>query len=149
MSTRHRALEKLESRPYQAKTMVNKLKHVDSWFWIRYTLNPYRGCAHLRVYCDARANQYGLADTFDQVVYYKENAVEVLEKQLPKLKRDIALGGSSEMAFRHLDGREGSFQEHFQVKRRKTKPCFVCGMPIEKIMVGGRGTYFCPKCQAG
>jgi len=55
------------------------------------------------------------------------------------------------MAFLHLDGREGSFQEHFQVKRRKAskaRPCLVCGTPIEKIMVGSRGTYFCPKCQA-
>lgn len=80
---------KIENRPYQAKSMVNKLKHVDDWFWINYTLNPYRGCAHLCVYCDARANQYGLSETFEQVVYYKENAVEVLEKQLPKLKRGI------------------------------------------------------------
>ena len=80
---------KIENRPYQAKSMVNKLKHVDDWFWINYTLNPYRGCAHLCAYCDARANQYGLSATFEQAVYYKENAVEVLEKQLPRLKRGI------------------------------------------------------------
>jgi len=80
---------KIEYRPYRARSMINKLKHVDDWFWVSYTLNPYRGCAHLCVYCDARANQYGLSATFEQVVYYKENAVEVLEKQLPKLKRGV------------------------------------------------------------
>ena len=79
----------IEYRPYRARSMLNKLKHVDDWFWVSYTLNPYRGCAHLCVYCDARANQYGLSETFEQVVYYKENAVEVLEKQLPKLKRGV------------------------------------------------------------
>ena len=79
----------IEYRPYQARSMVNRLKHVDDWFWVSYTLNPYRGCAHLCVYCDARDNQYGLSATFEQVVYYKENAVEVLERQLPRLKRGI------------------------------------------------------------
>ncbi len=80
---------KIEYRPYRARSMLNKLKHVDDWLWVSYTLNPYRGCAHLCVYCDARANQYGLSATFEQIVYYKENAVEVLEKQLPRLRRDI------------------------------------------------------------
>ena len=79
----------IEYHPYQARSMVNKLKHVDDWLWVSYTLNPYRGCAHLCVYCDARDNQYGLSATFEQVVYCKENAVEVLEKQLPRLKRGI------------------------------------------------------------
>ena len=80
---------KIEYHPYRARSMVNKLKHVDDWFWISYTLNPYRGCAHLCVYCDARDNQYGLSATFEQIVYCKENATEVLGKQLPRLKRGI------------------------------------------------------------
>jgi formamidopyrimidine-DNA glycosylase len=63
------------------------------------------------------------------------------------LQRGLELGGSSEMAFVHLDGSKGGFQEQFQVKRRKGEPCFVCGTPIEKTPVGGRGTYFCPSCQ--
>lgn len=65
-----------------------------------------------------------------------------------ELQRGLELGGSSEMAFLHLDGSEGSYQEGFQVKGRKGKPCFVCATPIERVEVGGRGTYFCPRCQA-
>jgi len=83
----------MEYHPYQAKSMINKLKHTDDWLWVEYTLNPYRGCAHLCVYCDARDNQYGLSATFDQTVYFKENAVQVLEKQLPRLKRGIVSTG--------------------------------------------------------
>jgi len=64
------------------------------------------------------------------------------------LERGLELGGSSEMAFVHLDGSKGGFQEHFQVKGRKGKPCSVCGTPIQKTSVGGRGTYFCPVCQS-
>jgi formamidopyrimidine-DNA glycosylase len=64
------------------------------------------------------------------------------------LERGLELGGSSEMAFVHLDGRKGRFQDHLQVKGRNAKPCFVCGTPIQKTSVGGRGTYFCPVCQS-
>jgi formamidopyrimidine-DNA glycosylase len=63
------------------------------------------------------------------------------------LQLGLRLGGSSEMAFVHLDGSKGRFQDHFQVKGRKGDPCFVCGALIEKVSIGGRGTYFCPACQ--
>jgi formamidopyrimidine-DNA glycosylase len=65
-----------------------------------------------------------------------------------ELQRGLELGGSSEMAFVHLDGSEGSYQETFQVKGRKGQRCFVCATPIERVKIGGRGTYFCPQCQA-
>jgi formamidopyrimidine-DNA glycosylase len=63
-----------------------------------------------------------------------------------ELGRGLKLGGSSEMAFVHLDGSEGAYQETFQVKGRKGEPCFTCATPVEKIKVGGRGTYYCPQC---
>ena len=67
---------------------------------------------------------------------------------MAELQRGLEMGGSSEMAFVHLDGSDGSYQESFQVKGRKGEPCFACATPIEKVKVGGRGTYFCPRCQA-
>jgi formamidopyrimidine-DNA glycosylase len=78
-----------------------------------------------------------------------EEAVKRLHASIvAELQRGLELGGSSEMAFLHLDGSEGCYQESFQVKGRKGKPCFVCAMPIERIEAGGRGTYFCPQCQS-
>ena len=41
----------------------------------------------------------------------------------------------------------GHFQNEFRVYQRKGEPCPVCGTPIEKIVVGQRGTHFCPNCQ--
>jgi formamidopyrimidine-DNA glycosylase len=77
-----------------------------------------------------------------------EEEVERLHASIvAELQRGLELGGSSEMAFLHLDGSESSYQESFQVKGRKGKPCFVCATPIERVEVGGRGTYFCPQCQ--
>jgi formamidopyrimidine-DNA glycosylase len=64
-----------------------------------------------------------------------------------ELRRGLELGGSSEMAFVHLDGSEGSYQESFRVKRRQGRSCLVCTTPIERVKVGGRGSYLCPCCQ--
>ena len=64
------------------------------------------------------------------------------------LAAGIDAGGASIDDFRDLDGARGSFQDRFLVHRREGEPCPVCGTPIEKIVVGGRGTYFCRHCQS-
>ncbi len=43
--------------------------------------------------------------------------------------------------------RGGDFQNNFRVYQRTGEPCSVCGTRIERIVVGQRGTHFCPKCQ--
>jgi len=44
--------------------------------------------------------------------------------------------------------RGGEFQNYFRVYDRKGQECPVCGTKIERILVGQRGTHFCPTCQA-
>jgi formamidopyrimidine-DNA glycosylase len=43
--------------------------------------------------------------------------------------------------------RGGDFQNYFRVYQRTGSPCPVCGTLIERIVVGQRGTHFCPTCQ--
>ncbi|GAP07211.1 MAG TPA: bifunctional DNA-formamidopyrimidine glycosylase/DNA-(apurinic or apyrimidinic site) lyase [Anaerolinea thermolimosa] len=43
--------------------------------------------------------------------------------------------------------RGGEFQHHFRVYQRAGMPCSVCGSAIQRMVVGQRGTYFCPVCQ--
>ena len=43
--------------------------------------------------------------------------------------------------------RGGDFQNHFRVYGRQGEACPVCGTTIERIVVGQRGTHFCPTCQ--
>lgn len=50
-------------------------------------------------------------------------------------------------AYRRPDGRTGNYQNRLGVYGRKGQPCAVCGTPIERTVVGGRGTHFCPCCQ--
>ena len=59
----------------------------------------------------------------------------------------IEAKGASIDDFRHVDGARGSFQDRFLVHRREGEPCFRCGTPIRKLVVGGRGTYVCEHCQ--
>lgn len=63
------------------------------------------------------------------------------------LERGIANRGAS---FRdYVDGQGNQGQQHMyvQVFRRTGKPCYTCGTPIERTVVGGRGTHYCPRCQ--
>ena len=48
---------------------------------------------------------------------------------------------------RPVSASAGSNQALLQVYGRAGQPCGRCGAPIERIVVGGRGTHFCPTCQ--
>ncbi len=63
------------------------------------------------------------------------------------LTEGIDAKGASIDDFRHVDGARGSFQDRFLVHRRAGEPCSRCGTTIKKIVVGGRGTYVCERCQ--
>lgn len=63
------------------------------------------------------------------------------------LKRAIRAGGSSVSDYVDADGVRGFFQLEHAVYGREDEPCRVCGTPIRKIVLAGRGTHYCPKCQ--
>jgi formamidopyrimidine-DNA glycosylase len=44
-------------------------------------------------------------------------------------------------------GLRGGFQSEFCVYGRTGEACVECGTPIERIVVAGRSSHFCPKCQ--
>jgi formamidopyrimidine-DNA glycosylase len=56
-------------------------------------------------------------------------------------------GTTFDGAYRKVDGGEGEHQENLRVFGRRGQPCPRCGGAIERIVVGGRGTHFCPCCQ--
>jgi formamidopyrimidine-DNA glycosylase len=63
------------------------------------------------------------------------------------LQAGIEAKGATIDDFRHVDGARGSFQDRFLVHRREGEPCPRCGTAIRKLVVGGRGTYVCERCQ--
>jgi formamidopyrimidine-DNA glycosylase len=63
------------------------------------------------------------------------------------LRRGVELQGSTLRDYVTPDGDGGGMQHEFHVYGRLGEPCDRCGRPIERIVVGGRGTWFCPRCQ--
>jgi len=63
------------------------------------------------------------------------------------LKKAIEFGGSSIDDYVRLSGERGDYVKYHRVYAREGKPCLVCKSPIKRMALGGRGTYFCPRCQ--
>jgi formamidopyrimidine-DNA glycosylase len=63
------------------------------------------------------------------------------------LSAGIDARGASIDDFRHVDGVRGSFQDRFLVHLREGEPCGRCGASIVKMVVAGRGSYVCERCQ--
>jgi len=63
------------------------------------------------------------------------------------LREAIQHKGSSVDQYVQLSGEPGNYVKYHKVYGRQGKPCLVCKTAIRRIALGGRGTYFCPKCQ--
>lgn len=64
------------------------------------------------------------------------------------LSEAVQLGGSSIKSYVNGQGEMGMFQQTLEVYGRKNEPCKHCEDMIIRIVVGGRGTHYCPTCQA-
>ena len=63
------------------------------------------------------------------------------------LREAIALGGSSVSDYVDADGEEGFFQLQHRVYGREAEACLVCGTTIQRVVLAGRSSHFCAKCQ--
>ena len=72
---------------------------------------------------------------------------ELYQVIIDVLDAGIKHGGTTFRDYRNARGALGDFQSKLAVYGRKGERC-QCGTPIEKTVVAGRGTYFCPRCQA-
>jgi formamidopyrimidine-DNA glycosylase len=62
------------------------------------------------------------------------------------LEESIVAGGSTLRDYARPDGELGYFAKDFAVYGREGEPCG-CGGKVERIVQGGRSSFFCPKCQ--
>src|SRR5579863_2202813 len=63
------------------------------------------------------------------------------------LERAVALQGTSFRDYIDIEGRPGNFLPQLRVYQRTGKPCRRCRQPIERVIISGRSSHFCPKCQ--
>lgn len=59
----------------------------------------------------------------------------------------IECGGSTISDFIGASGEQGYFQVNFKVYGKKDQPCPCCSEPLKQVKIGGRASFFCPKCQ--
>ena len=55
--------------------------------------------------------------------------------------------GSSIRDYHDANGNVGAFQNHFMVYGRGGEACHSCGARLKKVVLNGRGTVYCPRCQ--
>ena len=73
---------------------------------------------------------------------------EILYKKIIEVLRSaIKHGGSSVDDYVRVSGKNGNYSRFHQVYGRVDKSCFICGNLVKRITLGGRGTYYCAKCQ--
>jgi len=63
------------------------------------------------------------------------------------LEQAIRKKGASIVTYYRPDGSKGTAHDEFNVAHGQVEKCHVCGTPIKRIVVRGRGTYYCPTCQ--
>jgi formamidopyrimidine-DNA glycosylase len=100
-------------------------------------------------------NIYADESLFRAGIRPRRRASSITHEQLRKLhlaiqevlKEAIALGGSSVSDYVNADGEEGFFQLQHRVYGREGESCLVCKTPIKRVVIVGRSSHYCPKCQ--
>ena len=73
---------------------------------------------------------------------------ELQQRGRERAVRAVAVGGTSiDIMYKRVNGASGGFQDSLRAFDRENRPCRRCGTPIQKTVVGQRGTHFCPTCQ--
>jgi formamidopyrimidine-DNA glycosylase len=100
-------------------------------------------------------NIYADESLFRAGIRPRRRAATVTREQFQKLhravqevlKEAITLGGSSISDYVDADGEEGFFQLQHRVYGREGEPCLVCKTPVKRVVIAGRSSHYCPKCQ--
>lgn len=77
----------------------------------------------------------------------KKEASILLSSIQKVMERGLELGGASDNTFRNFEGGRGGYQNEFLVYGRTKEPCKRCGNTLERVVVGGRGSWVCSHCQ--
>jgi len=108
--------------PYQTKTILNKNKHPDHWFWTRYSAYPYVGCQHGCEFCYCRERKYSPyedPDDFAYTIKVKENAPLLLRRALSRVEVDPVFTGDYQPA-----------EKIYGLSRKMLEVCHDLGFPV-------------------
>jgi formamidopyrimidine-DNA glycosylase len=99
------------------------------------------------IYADEALYRAGIHPLRPAASLTSEESARLRDAIRAVLETAIAYGGTTIGRHRDVYDEAGTNVEHLLVYRRTGEPCMQCGTPIERIVVGQRGTHFCPTCQ--
>ncbi|MFC1878935.1 radical SAM protein [Chloroflexota bacterium] len=108
--------------PYRPKTILNKSKRADHWFWTRYSAYPYKGCQHGCEFCycsEQKFSPYDDPDDFAYRIQPKESAPELLRRALSRAPIDVISTGDYQPA-----------ERKFELSRKMLEVCYELGFPV-------------------
>ena len=108
--------------PYKPKSILNKHKRADHWFWTRYSAYPYLGCQHGCEFCYCREQKYSPYDAptdFSYLIKVKENAPDLLRRALSRTTVDLIFTGDYQPA-----------ERKFKLSRKMLEVCHELGFPV-------------------
>jgi formamidopyrimidine-DNA glycosylase len=162
---------------FNDRRLLGELRLVDSWQQMKffqelgpeiYDLNPEKFSQMLatkttkikpllmdQTFISGVGNLYAAEALFRARIHPARPAKSLSEKEKISLFKEITdtlneaihYKGSSVDQYVQLSGENGTYARHHKVYDRKDQPCLRCKTKIKRISLGGRGTYFCPKCQ--
>lgn len=77
----------------------------------------------------------------------EDECQKIIDNTRSVLDKAVTLGGTTIKSFTSSEGVHGLFQNELLVHGKKNSFCPVCNSKIEVVKLGGRSTYYCPKCQ--
>jgi formamidopyrimidine-DNA glycosylase len=99
------------------------------------------------IYADESLFRAGIRPRRRPSTITRDQLAKLLASVKEVLREAIALGGSSISDYVDADGEEGFFQLQHRVYGREGDPCLLCKTPIKRIVIAGRSSHYCPKCQ--
>lgn len=99
------------------------------------------------IYADEALHAAGIHPARAASSLTRRETARLYEAIVGTLREAVEAGGSSIKSYVNGQGEMGMFQHRLKAYGCKDEPCQNCGRPIEKIVLAGRGTHYCPKCQ--
>lgn len=108
---------------YKPKKILNVHKHLDGgWYWTKYSAHPYLGCEFGCEYCYGRDKHYcpyEHIEDFDKLIKIKENAAELLRKELKNKPKELISVGEWQPA-----------EAKYKLARQMLEVCLDLGFPV-------------------
>ena len=99
------------------------------------------------IYADESLARAGIRPRRRTATLTRADLHRLFESVQQVLNQAIAAGGSSVSDYVDAAGEPGFFQFQHRVYGREGEPCFSCGALIKRVVIAGRSSHYCPKCQ--